>query len=73
MAQDNGGPAPYRHGPAKRVQVDLPAGLARALDAWIAAQPEPRPELPDAIAFGLRDWLIGMGLLAHREYPENTH
>jgi len=33
------------------------------LDAWIAAQPEPRPSRPEAIRVVLRDWLAGMGLL----------
>lgn len=73
MAQDNGGPPEFVRGPARRVQVDLPADVARTLDAWIANQPEPQPERSDAIVLALRDWLTGMGLLDSREYPENTH
>ncbi len=34
-----------------------------ALDAWIAAQPEPRPSRPEAIRMALKDWLTGLGLL----------
>jgi len=35
----------------------------KALDAWIAAQPEPRPSRPEAIRLALKDWLTGLGLL----------
>jgi len=38
----------------------MPANVA-ALDAWIAAQPEPRPSRPEAIRLALKDWLTGLG------------
>lgn len=31
----------------------------RPLDAWIDAQPEPKPSRPDAIRHALADWLAG--------------
>ncbi len=34
-----------------------------ALDAYVAAQPEPRPSRPEAIRFLLRDSLTGLGYL----------
>jgi len=37
------------------------------LDAWIAAQPEPRPSRPEAIRVALKDWLTGLGLLKTEE------
>ncbi len=37
-----------------------------SLDAWIAAQPEPRPSRPEAIRLALKDWLTGLGLLKGR-------
>ncbi len=43
-----------------------------ALDAWIAAQPEPRPSRPEAIRLALKEWLTGLGLLKHREDPEGA-
>ncbi len=44
-----------------------------ALDAWIAAQPEPRPSRPEAIRLALKDWLTGLGLLKHRDDPEGAN
>jgi len=42
-----------------------------ALDAWIAAQPEPRPSRPEAIRLALKDWLTGIGYLkAPADDPE---
>lgn len=57
MAQDNGGPPEFVRGPVRRVQVDLPADVARTLDAWIASQ----PERSEAIVLAIRDWLSGIG------------
>jgi hypothetical protein len=34
----------------------LPEDLSRQIDAWIAAQPEPRPSRSEAIRFALHDW-----------------
>lgn len=56
------GPAPT--GKGVQVQVRLQPDLLAALDAWIAEQPEPKPSRPEAIRYALRDWLIGMGMLA---------
>jgi Arc/MetJ-type ribon-helix-helix transcriptional regulator len=39
------------------VQVRLTRPALDTLDAWIAAQPEPRPSRPEAIRFALREWL----------------
>ena len=63
----------YDRGPAASVTVDLTADLVRALDAWIAEQPKPRPDRPDAIAFALRDWLTGLGMLFAGERHEGLH
>lgn len=41
-----------------------------ALDAWIAAQPEPRPSRPEAIRLALKDWLTGLGYLPAGDDPE---
>jgi len=51
-----------------RVDSDIvTARVARpvldAMDAWIAAQPEPRPSRPEAIRLALKDWLTGLGYL----------
>jgi len=40
------------------------------LDAWIAAQPEPRPSRPEAIRLALKDWLTGLGYLPARDDPD---
>ena len=50
----------------------LPADVA-AIDAWISAQPEPRPSRPEAIRLALKDWLTGLGLLHHRDDPEGAN
>lgn len=48
-------------GPA--IGLRLYPGLETALDAYIAAQPDPKPSRPEAIRTGLRDWLTGLGYL----------
>ena len=63
----------YDRCPAASITVDLTADLVRALDAWIAEQPKPRPDRPDAIAFALRDWLTGLGMLPAGERHEGLH
>ena len=42
---------------SEAVNVRLERPALDALDAWIAAQPEPRPTRPDAIRLALRAWL----------------
>ena len=41
----------------------VPRPIVQAIDAWIAAQPEPRPSRSDALRLALHDWLTGLGLL----------
>ena len=43
------------------------------LDAWIEAQPEPKPTRPEAIRHALTDWLTGQGYVRHREDPEGAN
>ena len=50
--------------------VRVPVEILHAFDAWIAAQPEPRPSRPEAIRLALKDRLTGLGLLNHRDDPE---
>ncbi len=45
------------------VGVRIPPEQLDALDAWLAAQPEPRPSRPEAIRLALKDWLTGLGYL----------
>jgi hypothetical protein len=47
--------------------------MLKALDTWIAQQPDPKPSRPEAIRLALKDWLTGMGLLKHREDPEMSN
>ena len=37
--------------------------IDKALDTWIAQQPDPKPSRPEAIRVALKDWLTGLGLL----------
>jgi len=46
---------------------------AAALDSWIASQPEPRPSRSKAARTAIEDWLVGQGLLKHREDPEGAN
>ena len=65
------GPVPTGKGTLIGVRLqppDLPA-----LDKWIAQQPEPKPSRPEAIRHALRDWLINLGLLKHRDDPEGAN
>ena len=50
----------------------MPPDVA-ALDAWITAQPDPKPSRPEAIRTALRDWLTGLGFIKHREDPEGVN
>jgi hypothetical protein len=51
----------------------MPRAVSEGIDAWIAAQPEPRPSRPEAIRLALKDWLTGLGLLKHRDDPEGAN
>lgn len=42
---------------------DLPADVMAGLAAWIEAQPEPRPNLSQAIGQGVAEWLRAQGYL----------
>ena len=53
--------------------VRVPVETLHQVDAWIAAQPEPRPSRPEAIRLALKDWLTGLGLLKHRDDPEGAN
>ena len=64
---------PYQRGSAASITLDLPADLMRARNAWIAEQPEPRPERLEAVALALRDWLTGLGMLQAGERHEGLH
>ena len=47
--------------------------LLAAVDAWAAAQPDPKPSRPEAIRVALKEWLAGMGLLKTKDDPERTN
>ena len=57
-------------GIGSNVGLRLYPELETALDAYVAAQPEPRPSRPEAIRYLLRDSLIGLGYLPARDDPE---
>jgi len=69
--QKKRGPAPTGKGESTHVRLLPP--ITTALDAWIAAQPEPRPSRPEAIRLALKDWLTGLGLLKHRDDLEGAN
>lgn len=51
------GPAPSGHGIP--VMVRFPPDQLAALDAWIAAQPEPKPSRPEAVRRILASSVVG--------------
>lgn len=53
--------------------LSLDNELSRALDLWIVGQPEPEPTRGEAAGHAIREWLIGLGMLARRLHPGNTH
>lgn len=55
------------------VQVRLQPAQVAPLDAWIAAQPDPKPSRPEAIRYALTDWLMGQGYAQHSEGPEGAN
>ena len=68
MQHDNAAP-PYDAGPAIRVTLNLPADIARALDAWIATRWE-HAGRNETIVNTLRDYLTAMGCLPFADEPE---
>ena len=54
---------------ATSVRVRLPPTAITSLDAWIAAQPEPRPSRPEAIRLALREWLAAQPDAVTPELP----
>ncbi|MCJ2070657.1 hypothetical protein MKK75_17980 [Methylobacterium sp. J-030] len=65
------GPKPTGQGVP--IQVRLQPDSLLPLDAWIAAQPDPKPSRPEAIRHALTDWLTGQGYVRHREDPEGVN
>ena len=59
--------------PGNTVAFALDGELSRALDAWIAGQPEPEPTRGEAASRAIREWLAGLGMLARGRYPDNMH
>jgi hypothetical protein len=55
---------------ATPVLVRLMPAQISPLDAWIAAQPDPKPSRPEAIRYALTDWLTGRGYVRHCKDPE---
>jgi Arc/MetJ-type ribon-helix-helix transcriptional regulator len=54
---------PITTGPGVQTLVRLHPPILDNLDAWIAAQPKPRPSRPEAIRVALRDWLASDAVL----------
>ena len=48
----------------------MPQDVSKGIDAYIAAQPDPKPSRPDAIRLALREWLTGLGYLPTGESAE---
>lgn len=51
----------------------MPPEQLQPLDAWIEAQPEPRPTRPEAIRHALARWLTAQGYVQHREDPDGAN
>jgi len=58
---------------ATPVLVRLMPTQVAPLDAWIEAQPDPKPSRPEAIRHALTNWLNGQGYVRHREDPEGAN
>lgn len=65
------GPKPTGQGVP--VQVRLHPNALQPLDAWIAAQPDPKPSRPEAIRYALTDWLTSQGYVGHKEDVEQEN
>lgn len=59
--------------PGNTVALALDDAISRALDAWIAGQPEPELTRGEAVSRAIREWLAGLGLLTDRSYPDKVH
>lgn len=64
---------PKTTGKGQLVGVRLLPPVMMPLDAWIEAQPEPKPSRPEAIRYALTDWLTSQGYVRHREDPEGAN
>jgi hypothetical protein len=56
--------------PGERLVTHASPQMVRALDAWIASQPDPEPSRAEALRIGLKDWLIGLGLMSQYDDVE---
>ena len=50
----------------------IPENVTFAIDKWRESQPDPIPSRSETIRVALADWLIGLGLLKHRDDPEGS-
>ena len=41
----------------------MPQNVSKGIDAFIAAQPDPKPSRPEVIRLALCNWLTGLGYL----------
>lgn len=64
---------PVTTGRGQLIGVRLLPPVLDPLDAWIDAQPEPKPSRPEAIRLAVTDWLTGQGYVRHREDPEGAN
>jgi ABC-type cobalt transport system substrate-binding protein len=63
-------PGEGRLGRERMATYEIPEELERALDRWIEALPEPRPNRSEALLWALRDFLIGSGVIPYDEDDE---
>ncbi len=63
---------PVTTGKGQLIGVRLLPPALEPLDAWIDAQPEPKPSRPEAIRHALADWLTDQGFVRHREDAEGA-
>lgn len=47
----------------EEIRTRVPRATLDGINAFIAAQPDPKPSRPEALRIILRDWLIGGGYL----------
>lgn len=64
---------PATTGTGQTIGVRMLPELVSPLDAWIAAQPDPKPSRPEAIRHALTDWLTGQGYVRHDRDPEDAN
>jgi len=70
LAKKRGRPATGR---GQTIGVRIHDATLAPLDAWIGAQPDPKPTRPEAIRIALHDWLTGLGMLKRRDDPEGAN